>query len=206
MVHRLINVVRDPETPPTQTQLSDATKVRKRLTDAFTQYSIAAQRLRDLPTTSATQTQLQKQVYAQSMSFLHIHMLPLKSLPKILKHATPDGPSHRSSRSIDGHLAPPATNYHRSSSSPLAAIRSDAASSDSAVSSLEAEEKELRERLIVLEEQQFMVGEMMADAQRRRKFEEVEALARNLEDLGIEIDGVTKNLQTGFDEAFLGVR
>lgn len=202
-------LLRDPDTSPTQTQLTDATKVRKRLTDAFTQYSIAATRLRDLPTTSPTQTQLQKQVYAQSMSFLHIHMLPLKSLPKILKHATPDGPSHRSSRSIDGHLAPPSANYRRNSSSPLAAIRSEAASSESAISSLETEEKELRERLIVLEEQKFMVGEMMADAQRRRKFEEVEALARNIEDLGIEINGVMGQLgqlQIGFEEAFLGVR
>lgn len=136
-------------------------------------------------------------------------MLPLKSLPKILKHATPNGVSHRASTSIDGHLAPPSAYPRRNSSSPLAAIRSEAASSDSAISSLEAEEKELRERLIVLEEQKFMVGEMLADAQRRRKFEEVEALARNVEDLGVEIDGINsglQNLQVGFEEAFLGGR
>lgn len=140
------------------------------------------------------------------MSFLHIHMLPLKSLPKILKHATPDGPSHRSTRSIDGHLAPPPSNHRRSSSSPLAAIRSEAASSESAMSSLEAEEKDLRERLIVLEEQKFMVGEMMADAQRRRKFEEVEALARNVEDLEIEIGQLTKQIgNLHFEDAYLGI-
>jgi rabenosyn-5 len=134
-------------------------------------------------------------------------MLPLKSLPKLLKHATPtDG---HSATTVDGHLAPPADGHR--SKSPLAAIKSDSnapsVSSDSAISSLEVEEKELRERLIVLEEQKFMVGEMLADAQRRRKFEEVEALGRNVEDLSKEIDGVQKmlgNLDFAVEKAFLG--
>jgi len=74
------------------------------------------------------------------------------------------------------------------------------------MSSLEAEEKDLRERLIVLEEQKFMVGEMMADAQRRRKFEEVEALARNVEDLEIEIGQLTKQIgNLHFEDAYLGI-
>jgi rabenosyn-5 len=135
------------------------------------------------------------------MSFLHIHMLPLKSLPKLLKHATPT--------TVDGHLAPPADGHR--SKSPLAAIKSDSnapsVSSDSAISSLEVEEKELRERLIVLEEQKFMVGEMLADAQRRRKFEEVEALGRNVEDLSKEIDGLQKmlgHLDIAVQTSFLG--
>lgn len=126
-------------------------------------------------------------------------MLPLKALPKILKHASPHGMqpiNHRTTLStIDGHLAPP--------NGRLAAIRSSSPSgggafrdesSSSAVSSIETEEKELRERLMVLEEQKFMVGEMLADSQRRRKFEEVESLGRNLEDLGREIDGVQRML------------
>jgi len=133
-------------------------------------------------------------------------MLPLKALPKLLKHATPaDG---HAAMTVDGHLAPPADGHR--SKSPLAAIRNDSdapsVSSDSAISTLEVEEKELRERLIVLEEQKFMVGEMLADAQRRRKFEEVEALGRNVEDLGKEIDGVQKmlgNLDFAVEKAFL---
>ena len=55
---------------------------------------------------------------------------------------------------------------------------------------MEAEEKELRERLIVLEEQKFMVGEMIADANKRRKFDEVAALSANLQEMGREIDTV----------------
>lgn len=55
---------------------------------------------------------------------------------------------------------------------------------------MEAEEKELRERLIVLEEQRFMVSEMVADAKKGRKFNEVQALSGNVDDLTREIDAV----------------
>ena len=61
-------------------------------------------------------------------------------------------------------------------------------SSSSAISALEAEEKTLRERLIVLEEQKFLVGEMVADASKRRRFEEVASLTANIQDLNVEID------------------
>jgi len=63
-----------------------------------------------------------------------------------------------------------------------------------AVTALEAEEKELRERLIVLEEQKFMVSEMIADANKRRKFDEVAALAQNVEDLSRDIDQIQGQL------------
>lgn len=59
---------------------------------------------------------------------------------------------------------------------------------------MEAEEKELRERLIVLEEQKFFVSEMIADANKRRKFDEVSALSGNVEDLSREIDQIQGQL------------
>ena len=55
---------------------------------------------------------------------------------------------------------------------------------------MEAEEKELKERLIVLEEQKFLVSEMIADANKKRRFDEVSSLAQNVEDLSREIDQV----------------
>ena len=58
------------------------------------------------------------------------------------------------------------------------------------MSAMEAEEKELKERLIVLEEQKFFVAEMVADAHKRRKFDEAASLQGNLGDLGREIDAV----------------
>jgi hypothetical protein len=59
---------------------------------------------------------------------------------------------------------------------------------------MEAEEKELRERLIVLEEQKFFVSEMIADANKHRKFDEVGSLAQNVEELSKEIDQINNQL------------
>lgn len=178
--------------------------------DSFAKYDVAARRIRDLPTQSPTQQRLQKAIYQQASNFLHLHMLPLKSLPKVLKHASPAGgriPSRTSSPStpMNGSPAP------RPQESALASIKynnnhvaasgsnsSLASETSSAVSALEAEEKALRDRLIVLEEQKFFVSEMIADANRRRKFDEVSSLAVNVEDLSSEIDKVNGML-SGLD-------
>lgn len=192
---------RDPRRPPTSAQIADASKVRRRLMDSFAKYDVAARRIRDYPTDSPTQQRLQKAIYQQASNFLHLHMLPLKSLPKVLKHASP------AVDRIPSRTSPPSTPVNGSSAtrpqeSALASIKynnrvaasgstsSLTSESSSAVSALEAEEKSLRERLIVLEEQKFFVSEMIADANRRRKFDEVSSLAVNVEDLSREIDRV----------------
>ncbi|KAH7128119.1 FYVE zinc finger-domain-containing protein [Dendryphion nanum] len=180
---KLLVALQDPDKPPTAQQLSDATKVRKRLMDAFGQYDSAARRIRDLPTESPTQKRLQKAVYQQAYNFLSLHMLPLRSLPKILKHAAPHG--NKSNGRPGGALATIKYNDRETGS---------IVSSSSAVSAMESEEKELRERLIILEEQKFMVSEMVADATKHRRFDEVASLAQNLEDLNQEIDQVTGQL------------
>ena len=51
---------------------------------------------------------------------------------------------------------------------------------------------------MVLEEQKFFVGEMVADANRRRKFDEVGALAQNVRDLTREIDSI-QGMLAGLD-------
>lgn len=51
----------------------------------------------------------------------------------------------------------------------------------------DAKEKELKEQLMVLEEQRFLVSEMLADANKRRRFDEVAALAASLEELDGEV-------------------
>jgi rabenosyn-5 len=205
---KLLNLLQDPDKPPTSAQLSEASKTRKRLMDSFTQYDIAARRIRDLLTTSPTQQKLQRAVYQQASNFLHLHMLPLKTLPKILRHATP----HGKARVNDPPSALPNGKPHHSSA--LASIKynsleldasSQMSSASSQISALEAEEKSLRERLIVLEEQKFFVSEMVADAKKRRKLDEVAALTSNVEDLGREIDSV-QGLLAGldFESAYTG--
>lgn len=195
---RLLGPLQDPEHRPSPAQLAEASKVRRRLTEAFTQYDVAARRIRDMPTESPTQERLQKAIYIQASTFLHIHMLPLKSLPKIMKHATPNGlrqpPSGSSSRPQSALAAIKYDsiangNGHRPGSSRTSSM------SSIAVTALEAEEKELKERLIILEEQKFMVSEMIADANKRRKFDEVSALSSNVEEISKEIDQLQTQIQ-----------
>ncbi|KAF2816893.1 uncharacterized protein BDZ99DRAFT_4012 [Mytilinidion resinicola] len=199
---KLLVALQDPDKPPSAVQLHDATKVRKRLMDAFGQFDTAARRIRDLPTESSTQQRLQKAVYQQAYNFLSLHMLPLRTLPKILKHAAPHG-------NPNGKGLPSLALNGRPSGGALAAIKyndidtGSIRSSSSAVSAMEAEEKELRERLIVLEEQKFFVSEMIADANKHRKFDEVASLASNVEDLSKEIDQINNQLnQLDFAAAY----
>ena len=190
---RLLLTLQDPDKPPSPAQLADAAKVRKRLTDAFTQYDSASRRIRDMPTQSRTQARLQRAVHQQATNFLHVHMLPLKSLPKIMKHATPNGrPIPRASNGKP-QSALASIKYNEVSNSRPSSSRASSTSS-AAVTALEAEEKELRERLIVLEEQKFFVSEMIADANKRRQFDEVSALSGNVEDLSREIDQIQGQL------------
>lgn len=183
---RLLMILQDPDKTPTSAQVAEATKIRKRLLDSFGKYQMANKRIRDLPATNATQLKLQKAIYQQGASFLNVHMLPLKALPQILKHASPHG-AHSNGLPPPGRSALAAIKYNDMETS-------SQISSSSAVSAMESEEKELKERLIVLEEQSFFVSEMIADANKRRKFDEVASLSGNLSDLSVEIDSVNNML------------
>ncbi|KAK1957234.1 FYVE zinc finger protein [Colletotrichum sublineola] len=182
--------------PPTHAQIQEASKIRKRLTDAFTKYDTAARRLRDMKTTSKTQLRLQQAVYAAASSFLHTHMLTLKSVPQILRSRSSQTPRLRAlqSASVNGsssslHLSP-LRNQELADSE----TASQASEASTAMSALETEEKEARERLVVLEEQRFMVQRMVDNARDARRFEEVSALTRNVEELDREIEKAKKNV------------
>ncbi|KYK61920.1 vacuolar segregation protein [Drechmeria coniospora] len=176
--------------PATHAQIQEAAKIRKRLIDSFGKYAVAAKRMRNLHTDSSTRKRLQEAVYTYANGFLHTNMLPLKSLPQILRHQPANSPASR--------LLP--TPSHSSSSlrhTELAGsdAGSQAASETStAVSQLETEEKDIRERLAVLEEQQFMVRDMMKMATTARRFEEVTALAGNLDELDGEIQHLRRRV------------
>lgn len=196
---RLLLTLQDPEKPPNPSQLAEASKVRKRLMDAFTQYDVVARRVRDLPTESETQQRLQAAIHQQAANFLHIHMLPLKSLPKIMKHSGSHGTNGRPSGPV---AAVKYDSAHTPDSRPTSSRASS--SSSAAVTALEAEEKQLRERVIVLEEQKFFVSEMIAAATKRRKFDEVAALSQNVGDLSKEIDQIQSQIsQMDFAGAYI---
>ena len=88
---KLLQELQDPEFPPSSSQIADASRTRKQLIDLFIQFDAAAHRIRDMPSQSSTQLKLQKAIYQNASQFLHLYMLPLESLPKVLKHATPHG-------------------------------------------------------------------------------------------------------------------
>jgi rabenosyn-5 len=182
---RVLIPLQSEDNPPSRAQIQEAAKLRKRLIDSFTKYDIAAKRIRDLKTASPTQKHLQKAVYQAASAFLHMHMLPLKNLPKILKHSS-------SASSNSRHLMP---NGHapsplRGNSDSYLDTASVTSETSTVVSALETEEKDLKERLIVLEEQKYMVQSMIANSQGARRFEEVSALTRNVAELEKEIESV----------------
>lgn len=172
----LLIALQNPQTSHSPSQLAEAAKVRKRLIDSFGKYEIAARRIRDLPSNNQTQLKLQKAVYQQSANFLNTHMLSLKSLPKLLKHSSPHGSSTPN----------PTTSSSSIKQDSLKSLSQ--VSSSSTISALEFEEKELTEQLIVLEEQRFMLGDMLAVARKAQRFDEQAALTGNMEELDRECD------------------
>lgn len=185
--------------PPTHAQIQEAAKIRKRLTDSFTKYDLAAKRIRDMKSSSPTQIRLQKAIYTAASSFLHTNMLPLKSLPRMLKSSSSQS-SHRrllSSLNNSSSTLSPLRNGESAPSSQDADTASIAASETSTVASaLETEEKEIREKLVVLEEQRFLVQEMVNGARGARRFEEVSALSRNVQELDREIESLRKQVSS----------
>lgn len=181
---RALLPLQDENRHPSHAQIKEASKLRKRLIDSFTKYDIASKRLRDLKTESPTQKYLQKAIYQAASSFLHMHMLPLKNLPKILKSSS----SSTSARRLlpNGHAPSPL----RGNSDMFLETASQTSETSTVVSALETEEKELKEKLIILEEQKYMVQAMIANSQGAKRFEEVSALTRNVDELEKEIQDV----------------
>lgn len=179
--------------PATHAQIQEAAKIRKRLVDSFGKYGLAAKRMRDLPSDSPSQRKLQMAVYTYASGFLHTNMLPLKSLPQVLRSR-----SSLSTQSTVSRISQPNPSGLRHSELVDSETISQGGTTDdgasTVVSLLETEEKDLRERLVVLEEQKFMVDEMLKSATKSRRFEEVTALSRNKDELAGEIDDLRKKV------------
>ena len=153
---------RESETLPTKAQLDEAHKVRKRLLDLFTQYDAVSKRILQSPSTSPTDIRVQTAINHAATQFLQTHMLPLQSLPKILKGKE---------------------------KSPL---------NENGIS--DAKEKELKENMMVLEEQKYLVDNMIQRARKGRRMEEVAALKESMGDLEGEIARIKRELGDLFIE------
>ena len=155
-------ISRETETLPTKAKLDEAHKVRKRLLDLFTQYDAVSKRILQSPSLSQTDARVQAAVNQAATQFLQIHMLPLQSLPKILK-------GKENSRLNENGIS-------------------------------EAKEKELKEKMMVLEEQKYLVENMIERAKKGRKMEEVGALKESIDDLDAEIVKIQEELGDLFIE------
>jgi rabenosyn-5 len=198
--------------PPSREQIQEAAKIRKRLVDSFAKYGTAAKRLRDLPSSSQSQQRLQMAVYTYASNFLHTNMLPLKSLPQLLRSRSALQSSsrpllsinHSSTSSLLRHSELAESDAASSAGGGGAAADDNRSTASTVVSQLETEEKDLRERLIVLEEQRFVVQEMLRTATAARRFEEVTALSGNVDELDGEIEELRKKVR-GVEERWEGV-
>jgi rabenosyn-5 len=143
--------------------LEEAHKVRKRLLDLFTQYDAISKRILQSPSPSATDIRVQSAMNQAATHFLQTHMLPLQSLPKILKG--------KEKSSLN-------ENHGGSESNEIS----------------DAKEKELKEKMMVLEEQKYLVENMIQRARKGRRMEEVEALKESIKDLDGEIEKIKEEL------------
>lgn len=81
--HALLDTLDSDGAPLTKSSLQDAGRVRKRLLDAFAHYDATAKRIKDSPTGSITQKQVQLAIYTHAAQFLQRNMTPLQSLPRL---------------------------------------------------------------------------------------------------------------------------
>ncbi|RCI08979.1 hypothetical protein L249_5019 [Ophiocordyceps polyrhachis-furcata BCC 54312] len=189
-------------------QMQEASKIRKRLIDSFGKYGAAAKRLRALKAENETQRRLQEAVYAHSSSFLHANMLPLKSLPGMLRHQRSSSISSNNSNnnrhsnnnnpltsSSLRHTELVATDDPSPASSPSQAGLAGRRPPSDDATVLESEEKRLKEKMAVLQEQRLLVDDMIRIASSgSRRFDEVTALARNRDELDHEIGRLERSV------------
>lgn len=134
--------------------IADASKLRKRLMDTFAMFDKLTKEIVTLECSTESESRIQLAIQTESASFIQKNMLPLKSLPKILKQ--------QELKQKEQHKV------------------------------LNREEvqgiKQNREELMVLNEQKFLVEDMIANCKAQRKFDELPPLNENLEELNKNID------------------
>ncbi|ANB14941.1 Pep7p [Sugiyamaella lignohabitans] len=170
----------DPENPPPHQVLDEAATVRRKLLQSFSQYDSMARKVLTADALRETDKRLQKQIYQVAAQYLQENMLPLKALPRALKHnkaaaaAVASTEVSSSNSSISENMDPSST----STPVPPTPLLSD------------DEIQSYREQLIVMEEQKFMVENMISESKTHRRFNEVAPLEENLRDLEQEVSRI----------------
>lgn len=158
----LLTKVNDESEEPSEETLLEATKIRKKLMSGFVRLDEASRRIQKVEVNSEGEARLKKQIVLDTAQYLQDHMVPLKSLPRFLKKKKGD------QKKVEEE-------------------DEEESSEDEGTVKDPNEIKELQEQLIVLEEQKFLVSDMVTEASSKRRLDEMIPLQQSLDDLEKEI-------------------
>ncbi|SCU82282.1 LANO_0B05710g1_1 [Lachancea nothofagi CBS 11611] len=148
-------------------------KTRRQLLNTFSAYDRLTKHLVSSQPNNSSEARIQSAIISQASAFIQRNMLPLKHLTSAL-----------TSGSLSQESTP--------ETSPM--------STALCFNNLSIKEvKDYRNQLMVIKEQRFLVEDMIATATKQRKFDEATTLAKNLEELKMQADGLAELLgEEGF--------
>lgn len=146
--------LQDDKAVKSKTIVLDASKLRKRLIDTFAMFDKATKEIVALECATEAESRIQLAIQTESAAFIQQNMLPLKSLPNILRQ-------QQSKRKSEQKVL---------SRSEIQQIKNN------------------REELMVLNEQKFLVEDMISNCKAQRKFDELPPLNQNLDELNKTIE------------------
>lgn len=164
--------------------MGDATTARKKLMDAFVQYDSLAKRFGACRADTDVEKRLQARMTSVAEQFLQDTMVPLRAVPKVLKRQ-PNTDFESSNNNINDSKPLQEGESHLDRMSRRARRA--------------AEVKEQQDQLIVLQEQEFLVRNMIDEAKKGRRFDEVGPLMQSVQELQTEIEKIQNLLHEDGD-------
>ena len=188
---KLVDAVQDRrrQQPPDRNVLAEAARTKRRVVEALGMVDSQAKRIRDLPASGPAQEKLQANVALSTGNWGREVGLKVKALSAILEDVAS---RHRptAAQEIAARLGRGGVGV-RSVSAPITVADKAVVGGGVRDREKEGKEKELKERIMVLEEQGFLLKGMMEEAGKKRRLDEVAALSRSL----VEIEEEAGRLQ-----------
>lgn len=154
----LLEALHNANRTPSKAEMLDASRVRKRLLDAFAKFDSIAKRILAEVAGSKTEQALKEAIYKTAMQFLQLHMITLKSVPSLQSSTGPEEAEKITSLETLQDAAEQESLHHE-----IAMFTEQIVSDLLALASL---------RLIC----QFLLKQQLDSAKRRRKFEDLASL------------------------------
>lgn len=170
----------------------DAAQARKQLLANFANYDSIAKKIRSLDDEgNASLARIKMAIYARASVFLQTYMFPLQNLPKLTSAPSAASMAHSSPTIRSGQSSPVRRGTPTRGSVTQAASESNAGATQAQTQS----QKEIRDSLVVLEQQLVLVRQYAASASKSRKLQDASSLNASARDLEREIERVRRTLQ-----------